>query len=380
MELLDRQLSTQLHQIGKEAENRREEIEKNRCISHDLIHSIKESGALRLWVAQAYGGIQSHVQDLSNAIQTCAYYNGSLGWVVAVTGTASLGSGYLPPQQAKEIFGDTHAMTAGWAAPAGKAKKVKGGLQVSGHWAWGSGIRHATHIVGGVMIQAEGEERPQSALAYFDPKDVHFIDNWDVLGLKGSNSIDYEVKDLFVPDGKWIPFPVQKPYIDATLYRFSFLGALSAGVASVGLGLAARALHEIKVLCQQKTPNGASRTLSERPIVHEQIAKMEAKYQSAKLFLESVIQKNWKEAEQGKPSTQTKSELRLASTYTAECCVEIVQQAYKIGGGSSIWEGVKLQELLRDVQVMSQHGLISSSNYEIAGRVAFDLPVNTWLL
>ncbi len=381
MEILSPSLLATLAEIGKEAETRREEIEKNRCLPTDLIQKIKSSGVLKLLVAYEYGGSEGHILDLLEAVQTCAYYNGSLGWVVAVTGTAGLCAGYLPHKEAAEIFGNAKAMVGGWAAPVGKAKRVKEGLLVSGKWAWGSGIRHASHIVGGVVIEPAKEgKRPQSALVYFEPHQIDFIDNWQVLGLKGSNSIDYEAKDVFVPAGKWIYFPVRTPILRTTLYHFSFMGALASGVASVGLGLAARALDELKKLSLLKVPNGAARTLAERPLVQDQLAKMTARYQSAKLLLKSAIQKNWHDAEQYQICVAHKSELRLAATYAAETSLEVVQQAYKLGGGSSIWDGVKLQELLRDAQVMSQHGLISSNNYEIAGRVAFELPVNEWLL
>ncbi len=381
MEVLSPTRLEYLTEIGKEAETRRDEIEANRCLPADLIQKVKASGVLKLWVATEYGGSEGHILDLLEAVQTCAYYNGSLGWVVAVTGTAGLCAGYLPHKEASEIFGNAKAMVGGWAAPVGKAVHVEGGLEINGKWAWGSGIRHASHIVGGVMIQPEEEgKRPQSALAYFEPSQIDFIDNWQVLGLKGSNSIDYEVKNVFVPDGKWIYFPVKTPVVKATLYQFSFMGALASGVASVGLGLAARALEELKKLSLHKVPNGAARTLAERPLVQDQIARMTASYQAAKLFLENAIQKSWQDAERGQSTITNKSELRLAATFAAETSLEIVQQAYKLGGGSSIWDGVKLQELLRDAQVMSQHGLISSNNYEIAGRVALEIPVNEWLL
>nr|MBX2875082.1 hypothetical protein [Saprospiraceae bacterium] len=137
---------------------------------------------------------------------------------------------------------------------------------------------------------------------------------------------------------------------------------------------------EIIQLSQQKIPNGARRTLSERPVVHEKIALMKARYQSCKLLLEENVRRNWAEAEKGKISVKTKSELRLASSYAVDQCAEIVSQAYKIGGGTSIWDGVKLQELLKDIHVVTQHGMVGHSNFEIAGRVAFELKVNEWLL
>lgn len=371
---------SQLEVIGKKTESRVKEINQNRCLPDDLVQELKILGAFRLWVAQEYGGLQSHVLDLMQAVQTLSYYNGSLGWVLGVTGTAALGSGYLKQEAAQEIFGKTNSLTGGWAAPVGKAQKVEGGILVNGKWSWGSGIRHCTYIVGGVLLQIPEKERPISALAYFKPEEVELIDNWEVLGLNGTNSIDYQVKNIIVPDGRWIFFPVQKAKIEATLYQFSFLGALASGVASVGLGLAQRAIDEIIQLSKNKVPNGASRNLANRPVIQEKIALMQASYQSAKLFLENAVQKNWQAAENGKISAKIKSELRLAASYAVGQSVEIVNQAYRIGGGSSIWNGVKLQELLKDINVVSQHGMISPNNYEIAGRVAFDLDVNEWLL
>lgn len=370
----------QLHHIGKAAEERRNEIIEARCLPVDLVRELKETGAFRLWVAKAYGGEESHVLDLLEVVQTLSYYHGSLGWVLGVTGSAALGSGFLPTKSAQDIFGDPYALTGGFAAPVGKAKRVEGGIQVSGKWSWGSGIRHCTHIVGGVMILSEDSPRPMSALAYFDPKDVTFIDNWKVLGLNGTNSIDYEVQDVFVPDGKWMPFPAREATIDSTLYRFSFLGALASTVAAVGLGLAQRAIDEIISLSQEKVPNGARRPLAERPVVHEKIALMKADYQSAKLLLVHAVERNWEEATQQAISLEAKSELRLAATYAARTSNEIASQAYQLGGGSSVWNGVKLQELLKDAYMVTQHGMVSPAQYEVVGKLAVGGKVNGWLL
>ncbi len=278
-------LQTRLQELGASAEQQNSSILQNRFVPDELVNQLKDSGAFRLWVAEAYGGVQSHILDLMQAVQTLSYYNGSLGWILGVTGTAALSSGYLPAEVAHKIYGHPRALTGGWAAPVGRAKRVEGGILVSGKWSWGSGIRYCSHIVGGTLVERGEDQRPLSAIAFFEPKDVTFIDNWEVLGLHGTNSIDYRVEALFVPDGYWMPFPVQQAHIDATLYRFSFLGALSTGVASVGLGLAQRAIDEIIQLSQHKIPNGARRSLSERPVVHEKIALMQARYESCKFAI-----------------------------------------------------------------------------------------------
>ncbi|MFK7805623.1 MAG: acyl-CoA dehydrogenase family protein [Anaerolineae bacterium] len=363
--------------IGHDAESRRPEIEADMNLPPDLVNRLKSSGLLRLWVSERDGGSQSDLKSLTQAVQTLAYYEGSISWVGMVTGTASLISGYLDADSGEKIFGRSDAMVGGWAAPAGRAKRVDGGLIVSGRWGWGSGTTHCTTVSGGVMIApSEPDGKPMSGLAMFAPKDVHWHDNWQVNGLHGTASGDYEVADLFVPDNHWISFPVTKPVVDAPLYRLSFFGALAAGVASVGLGLAQRALDEIKQLGLTKKPAMARKTLSEKEIVRYQLAETESRYLAAAAFLEQAIDQNWSEAQQGTPSVKAKGQLRMAATHAVKESAIVVDWAYKIGGGSTIWDGVKLQELQRDMSIVTQHGLIAPSNFELLGKVSFGLPVN----
>lgn len=369
-----------LHQIGQQAEQQKEIIRQKQNLPDAIIQQLKALPIFRLLVPKAYGGQQASILDLIRVVQLLSYYNGSLGWVVSIIGTSGLCSGYLQPNVAQKIFGPADALTAGFAAPVGKATKVEGGILVSGTWSWGSGIQHCTHIAGGAMLKSTEGQRPISILAYFEPKDLVFMDNWQVLGLHGTNSIDYQANQVFIPDGNWLPFPAQQAQVDDPLYRFSFLGALAAGVSAVGLGLAKRAIDEIKQLSQHKVPNSARRTLAERPIVQEKVAILQAQYQSARLFLEQAIHNNWQAAEQGKIPATTKSEIRLAATYATQQACGIVRQAYQMGGGSSVWNGVKLQELLQDVHMVTQHGIVSPNTYEVMGRVVFGQKVNEWLL
>jgi len=373
-------MEEQLIAIGKKAEARRTEIETKKVLPNDLAQGLKETGVLRLWVAKAYGGKEADVLALINAIQTLAYYNGSLAWVASVTGTGSLTSGYLQAEFAQEAFGQADAMLGGFAAPVGRAKRVKGGLIVNGRWGWGSGTSHCSIVIGGIMIQGAEGERPTPAVALFYPKDVKWYDTWDVNGLKGTGSGDYELKEVLVPDGRWMYFPVKKSVIDAPLYRVSFYGALAAGVSAVGLGLAKRALAEIKQLGGTKKPVMAQKTLSEKAFIQFQLAATEAKYQAAKAFLEKAVTDNYEAAKTDIPDIHTKNLLRMAATHAVTSSAEVVDWCYKIGGGSTIWNSVKLQELQRDMLVVTQHGLVAPSNNEMIGKVAFGLKFNPWLL
>ncbi|MFK7907149.1 MAG: acyl-CoA dehydrogenase family protein [Chitinophagales bacterium] len=352
--------------LAQEAENRKAEIESLRNIPKDLIQKVKDLGLVKKWAAKEYGGEQASVSEVTQMLQSIAYHNASLAWVIGVTGCSSLFSGFLPPSMATLLFGDSQAMVGGFAAPAGMARKVEGGLEVSGRWSWGSGITHCSHIVGGVGLM-EGEKMVGTALVFFEAGEIEMHDNWRVLGLKGTHSIDYSAKKAFIPNKRWSRFPLAQATIDAPLYRFSFLGALSLAVASVGLGLAKRALEEINTLAQVKSPFGTGKKLAQKEAIQVAFGKLQGTYWAAMALFQNTIAEAELEAKQGLCSIDSKAKIRLAACHSLQLAEEVVSGAYRLAGGSAIWENHKLEELMRDIQVVAQHGMVSAGNYRTAG-------------
>lgn len=366
-------------EIAKEAEKRKKEIEDNRDIPADLIAQTRAQSLSRLWVAEAYAGLQMSIHEVMEIWQKMAYYNGSLTWVTSVTNCSSLVSGFLPEGLAERIFGSKQSMVGGFAGPAGVATPAKGGLHVSGTWSWGSGIKHCTHIVGGVKL-IKDERMVGAGLVFLKPEEVTFIDNWHVVGMKGTHSIDYTIKDLYVSDDRWIPFPPVRPKIDAPLYRFSFLGALALSVSAIGLGLAERAKDEIKQLLQAKVPLGQKKPLASQAILQDKMGRIEGNFLAAHSLFYSTIAVAQQEIANAPCSTQMKGRIRLAACTATQLCLQVVRDAYEMAGGSAIWESQKLEELHRDMHVVSQHAMASQGNFRTVGAVSLGNNVPEFLL
>ncbi len=366
-------------QIAKLAEERKAEIEANRNIPSDIMEQVKDAGLVKRWATKAVGGEEAAVSEVTQMLREMAYYNGSLAWVIGVTGCSALFSGFIGKESAQAFFSDPHCMVGGFAGPAGVGMLTEGGLKVSGHWRWGSGITHCSHIVGGVKIM-DGTTFKGTGIILFKPEELNKIDNWHVLGLKGTHSIDYSTKDTFIPNGRWFPFPVTKATVDAPLYRFSFLGALSLAVASTGLGLAKRAIDELKTLATTKRPFGQGKPLAKRADMQVQIGKLEGQYQAAIALFNQTIAKAEKEVEKGSCSTATKAQIRLASAHSTTMAHTVVQGAFNMAAGSAIWQSQKLEELIRDMNVAKQHGMVNVTNYRTVGAVLVGEDVPSVLL
>ena len=210
--------------------------------------------------------------------------------------------------------------------------------------------------------------------------EIKYIDNWHVLGLKGTNSIDYKAKQVTIPRNRWVKFPISKAIHSDPLYQFSYLGALSISVASVAIGLANRAFQEATTFTQTKKSFGMGKELSKKPEIQLEMGRIQGVYLSANALMESTIRTAESAISQGKSTTEIKAQIRLTSCHATQLCAEVVRSVYQLAGGSAIWQGKKIEELMRDINVVTQHGMVSNGNYRTAGAVAMGQKVPDILL
>jgi indole-3-acetate monooxygenase len=363
--------------LGRQADARAAEIEHLRRLPPDLSTAMVGAGLGRAWAPARYGGLELTVQELLDTIERLAYHDGSTAWCGMIAATTSLLGGYLPERWAGEIYGRPDAVTGGHAAPLGQARPAEGGLVVSGHWQWGSGTFHCTHIGGGTVF-VDGDGAPTARLdglrapfVLFEPDQVELLDTWYTMGLRGSGSTDYVVREAFVPEGRWVEIVGQEAVVDAPLYRFPFFGALALGVCSVSLGLARRALDELATLATDKRYAMSARPMATRAPVQADVARAEAAYRSARALLRETVGHAWSAAAAGHIlGPDQRRLLRLAATNATSQSATAVEVLFRIAGGAAVYESSALQRVLRDVNVASQHAMVAPRTYELVGRLA----------
>jgi alkylation response protein AidB-like acyl-CoA dehydrogenase len=378
----------ELQAVARAADARSAELAELRRLPDDLAADLIGSGVFLACVPREFGGDERPFADVLDAIEEAAYWEGSLGWCAMIGATTSLLSGYLPAEWAQRIYGDPRSCTGGYAAPVGRATPVDGGLLVTGTWQWGSGTSHCTYIGGGCrVVDATGAPVPRAdglaaPFLLFEAGDVSLHDNWDVMGLQGSGSVDYEVRDVLVPEGRWVELATASPVAEGPLYRLPFLGALALGVSAVLLGLARRARDELVAIAATKRPAQSSRTLAERAVVQAEVATAEAAYESARAFVRLELGRAWdgmvgEGGPAGALDTERRRRLRLAATNAALRSAEAVDLMYHAAGGSAVFRSGALERVFRDTHVATQHAMVSPRLLEPLGRMALGLPTDT---
>lgn len=345
-----------------------ETSERRGELTEDVVEAIKSSGLAGMGLPAALGGLASPPVVMAEVLERIAAGDAAASWVVMVASTASLTAAYLDPVSAKRVWDEgSHTLTAGVLAPKGRAIPTPDGYRVTGRWPFASGILHASWISGGVMI--EGRDGIVHT-AFMPTSAVEVVDTWDVVGLSGTGSHDFEATEVEVPRELVTSLDTTEPWTDEPLYRFPIYGMLAAGVAAVTLGIARGAISDLVGLATAKVPTGSKRSLAERPLVQEEVARANAGLAASRAYLHETMERSWEEASSGNPLTaRDRAELRMAATWAVETSADVVQSMYRTGGGTSIYRRSVLQRRLRDVNAATQHMMVARPTWEVAGRV-----------
>ena len=342
-----------------------------------------KAGFYRLGIPRHLGGLEVPPAISSRIVETLARGDASCAWVAFIGMTTGTSLASIPKQAATTIFSAPEMLITGVFAPTGVAEKVDGGFNVTGNWQWGSGSQNADWVMGGCLFKEHGEPmldnngRPHIHPMLMPKNEVEFVDTWHVSGLRGTGSLDYRVKDLFVPQDRAVGF-IEPDTPSSALYAFPYFTFLALGIGAVCLGIARAAIDELVQLATAKKRVSSSKTVAEQQVSQMQLAQAEADLRSARLFYYQALDDAWQRAVAGEDVTlEMRCNLRLATTHAAIRSAEVVDVMYKLGGGSAVYEKSRLQRHFRDIHVATSHIMVAPSTLETAGRLFFGLETNT---
>lgn len=354
---------------------RSDEIERERRLPADIAKAFAAAGFYRLCVPESVGGIEADPMTLTQVIETIARADGSAGWCVMIGATTGLCAAYLAPGDARAVFGAPDAIVVGVFAPRGRADDAGDHYIVNGRWQWGSGSPNAVHIMGGAVIHRDGvpvmmaSGMTESRMMIAPTGNVRMLDTWHVSGLSGTGSQDFVFENLRVDKSMSVGLVTDKP-LDRPLYAFPAFGLLATGVASVMLGLARASIDLLVALAREKTPEGQRRPLAQRSRTQEDVAVAEASLSAARAYLYESIEAAFAAARQnGRIGIEARARLRMSASFAARTAISVVDSMYGLAGGSAVYRSSPFQRIFRDVHVASQHMMVGTPTFELAGRV-----------
>lgn len=361
-----------LDTVLAEVERRRDEFDTLTYVPRDLIAKLKLAGIYRTSTPACFGGEPMPPADFLRIIERIARVDGSTAWVAAF-GSANTYMASLPIETQRVIYATgPDQVFAGGLYPAQRAEAVPGGWRVTGRWRFASGCMGADWI--GVGLEVDGPPnpdgtpgRPRALAAVAPAHEVEIVPNWDVVGMQGTGSHDTQVVDKFYPEA-WTFVRGGGATIDEPLFRYPAVCFQAEVHASVNVGLARAALDlAIEMGGVTKTITGAPR-LADRGYYRLELARAEAAWRAARAFFYETAESAWDSLMRGDAvSSEQANLIRLSATHAAHTSADVIQRAYRIAGMSAIHKTHRLQHIVRDSMVVTQHAFLSEGTLENAG-------------
>jgi alkylation response protein AidB-like acyl-CoA dehydrogenase len=363
------------------------DVDRLRRIPAGVVDALRAAGVFRMLAPRALSGAETDPLSFLRVVEEVAYADGSAGWCAMIGGCYATFGGMLPPQGAREIFGDALTIAAGNFRPdTGVAHEVAGGYRVSGRWALGSGSSHATWFIAGATIMRGGAPimepngMPRVREFFFPAAQANVIDTWDSTGLRGTASHDYEVVDVFVPEHRTLWFQ-EPPAEHGPLYRMPPIAMFATFIAAVQLGIARHAYDAFVELATSKVPTMTRAVMADKPTAQATLGRARALQASARVYLESALETLWERVEaRHTPTLADRGDLWLAAAHAAHSAHASIDMLYTAAGASAVYASSPLDRCLRDARTALQHLCTQEVNFETAGRQALgrDTLASTW--
>ncbi|GAA5094439.1 acyl-CoA dehydrogenase family protein [Nocardia iowensis] len=344
------------------------EAERARQLPDDLFAELTAAGCFRMLVPRSHGGADIGLPDALRVIERVARADGAAGWLVAVLSSAPLIFGLLPDASFDEIYAaGPDVIGAGALAPKGAAVEVADGWRVTGRWPFVSGCRYAEWFYLHCVVFEDGKplldtaQRPVMRMMVVPTAAAKVIDTWQSLGLRGTGSHDVRAAATQCPAS----------------YSCTVLGEagvrrqdglvindqLGFVIGAVAVGIAAGALAEICELAAVKRPAFSAQGLAQSPVFQDRLGEAQMKLVAAQALLADQA----RVAVEPSPEPVDRLTLRATGATVTRLAASVVDTAYELAGGSSVFDSSPVQRRFRDIHSVTQHAVTGREFFRTLG-------------
>jgi len=358
----------QLRELSETVTQERASFDTACRLPDDLFRRLAAIGLFRLWLPVGLGGPELSALDFMDVVEEAAMLDGAIGWLAGNGGGMARVGAFLPVHAAREIFADPDAFVVSATGAVGRAVPVAGGYRVTGRWPFGSGATHATWFSPLCEVEASGQGSERLIYPVVPRADVFLHDNWQVSGLCATGSVDFELRDVFVPDRFVLEFQPE-PTQPGTLYRLPTSAIFTWTVATVPLGIARGAVAEFVRLAKHKSRRGDAVPLAERELVQSEVGRIEARLGAARAFLRQSMTDLLEAVAAGSDVVPARVRFRLACTFASEAALWAIGQVTQMAGAVAILRSCPLERYERDARAAAKHIAMSPAAYITGGKL-----------
>lgn len=353
------------------------EMDRRRELTPEVVDALAGQDLLRMLLPRSMGGQEVDLVDYCKANEAIAWADASTGWFVNQSNVSAASSAAaMPHEAAARIFAGSRAGLA-WGARHNNstAIRVEGGYRLTGTWSFASGGRHTTWLGAHSAVQnPDGTPhirygRPDDRSFLFLRSQAKIIDDWHVLGLRGTGSDTYSVTDLFVPDTHAPARDIADERREhGPIYPIGSTLLYACGFCSVTIGIARRMLDTYIELARGRHSRASVQAMARNNAVQREVGLLEARLSSVRAFLHEAAGQAYAASAAGTLDVDLRMRLRLATTHGMNEATDVSIACYRGAGTAAIMNSAPFERRLRDALSASQHLQAMLPLVEMVGR------------
>lgn len=316
--------------------------------------ALRTSGAMHMRVPVELGGADLSLTEQMMILMRLAEYDSASSWCSMVSNNGIGGiAEYLPDEGVAEVFGsDAPPIGASVAAAGGPAIRVEGGYRVSGRWRFCSNVHSADWVRCSAYLDGDPE---QPVMIVVSRHDLRIQETWNVTGLQGTGSADFELDDVFVPARRTADMVERRQFRGTRDYTRDVGSPLAVYEhAAFALGVSRRAMSMLTAALHADTAR------SEQEAVQYEFSQVSLERDAAELLAFATVA--------AVDATESAGEtlslgLPAVASYVTEVAKRCVLLAYKRVASRALFDPNPWDTMVRDILAAQAHVLVSDRNY-----------------
>lgn len=327
----------------------------------ETVADMQAVGLLRICQPARFGGYEHGWDVLCEVSRVLARGCGSQAWVGNIYNDHTQLLGMFEPEAQQDVWGkDPNTRLSAAIDPVGVARPVAGGVIYSGRHRYSSGIDHVQWVICGGHIRDEGKP-PRRCFFVIPKSDTTVIDDWHVIGLTGTGSKSFEIKDVFVPahrildgdqsdEGAGPGTKLNK----AAVFRMPRHDIAGTGFASIAIGVAEGLFDDYAKYTRTRSSRGVA--VSEQMGTQIGVGHSAAELQAAARLAIGCAREAMAVLARGeKLSREQRQQTRLSSAFAGQLALSAAQRLFNAAGGRALFLDGAMQRQMRDILAVAAH-------------------------
>lgn len=366
---------------------RADATDENRSMLPETLAELRDAGLFRIMQARGYGGYELGVPVMVEVAIEIARGCGSDAWVLGLCTNQNRFVGCYPRDAQDEVYerSGEHLVTCLVTGPTATADKADGGYRLTGKWPYVSGVDQCNWLLLSAFDPDAPEKTARNSLTFLIPREdvADVIDDWHVLGLRGTGSKTVVLDDLFVPARRALNFwryddapPPGAAVNDGALFQgVPRIPIFAMSVAAPAVGLALAASDALRSRLEGRKSALMTNAATENAPAQISLGTALDRADAARVLLLDAARDFQARAEAGHVfSAEDRLFYRLRAAEVLRISAQVVLDVFEAGGTGAMFDRSPLQRLLRDALAIRSHVVLDrNSAAENRGRFALGI-------